>query len=81
MLGYRRCRACHRQFDTPPVFRADDGYCCHTCADGWMCTCLTEADLADDGVNGLGRPFSTKPAEVAEPQPALHWLVERGSRR
>jgi hypothetical protein len=54
LLGHRRCPACHRPFDTEPVFRLDNGYCCSACASGGLCDCFVEPDLADDGVQALG---------------------------
>jgi hypothetical protein len=47
----------------------DEAYCCIGCAGGGPCVCTYEADLADDGVDGLGLPFpetttQAAPAEV-----------------
>ena len=66
LLGYSRCPACHRPFNSAPVFREDESYCCLYCADGRLCACMTEADLADDGVDGLGLLFrpEARPAHV-----------------
>jgi hypothetical protein len=54
----RRCAACHRPFRDAPVFRQDTAYCCASCAGGGLCTCFAEADMAEDGVDGLGLPFA-----------------------
>jgi hypothetical protein len=37
----------------------DEAYCCVGCVVGGPCVCNYEADLADDGVDGLGLPFVT----------------------
>ena len=56
----RRCAGCHRPFDGHPVFRRDTGYCCTSCAEGALCTCFMEVDLAGDGVDRLGLPFAVE---------------------
>ena len=56
----RRCPACHRPFESTPVFREDVAYCCASCARGELCACLIETDLANDGVDGLSLPFGTQ---------------------
>jgi hypothetical protein len=48
----------------------DEAYCCIGCAHGGPCVCTYEADLAEDGVDGLGllaAPVATEPAGVPEP--------------
>ncbi len=62
--GIQRCAVCRRAFQTPPVFRADTRYCCGSCANGRLCSCLTDVDAGDDGVDGLGLPFALRPARV-----------------
>ena len=65
----RRCPACHRPFASNPPFREDAAYCCNSCARGQLCTCFVEADLADDGVNGLSLSFGAEPAgSMLEPR-------------
>jgi hypothetical protein len=44
----------------------DETYCCAGCAQGGPCICSYEADLADDGVDGLGLLFSVTPPVVAD---------------
>jgi hypothetical protein len=53
--GY--CASCDGQITDRPVYRMDEAYCCVGCADGGPCVCSYEADLAEDGVDGLGLPF------------------------
>jgi hypothetical protein len=65
----RHCPACHRPFESTPTFRQDVAYCCTSCARGQLCTCLVEADLADDGVDGLTLPFGLE--RVARPRGSL----------
>lgn len=55
---WRVCESCRRTFTSVPIFREDRVYCCRSCAVRHFCTCLTEMDLADDGVDGLGLPFA-----------------------
>jgi hypothetical protein len=64
LLGYRRCPACHRPFDTAPVFKLDNGYCCSACANNGMCDCFSEEDRAEDGVDSLGllAPYAERTA-------------------
>jgi hypothetical protein len=48
----------------------DEAYCCIGCAHGGPCVCTYEADLAEDGVDGLGllaTPVATAPVAVPEP--------------
>ena len=61
----RRCSSCHRPFDGHPVFVQDTAFCCGSCAGGALCTCFVEADLAEDGVDGIGLPFGEASLEVA----------------
>lgn len=65
----RRCPACHRPFESNPTFRAAVAYCCNACASGQLCACFVDADLAEDGVDGLTRPFGGEPAgSMLEPR-------------
>jgi hypothetical protein len=50
--GY--CASCEGAITSRPVYRMDEAYCCAGCAEGGPCVCNYEADLADDGVDGLG---------------------------
>jgi hypothetical protein len=52
-----RCASCEGEIPGSPVYRMDEAYCCLGCAAGGPCMCTYEADLADDGVNGLGLAF------------------------
>ena len=52
MPGY--CASCEGAITSRPVYRMDEAYCCHGCAGGGPCACNYEADLADDGVDGIG---------------------------
>ena len=75
----RRCAACHRPFDSDPIFRQDTTYCCRACATGALCSCFVEIDLADDGVDGLGLPFGVgalRPAHAEVEAPPL--AISRG---
>lgn len=62
------CAACDGRITGEAVYRMDEAYCCPGCAIGGPCVCTYEADLADDGVNGLGLPFAMggSTADVAE---------------
>jgi hypothetical protein len=51
------CASCDGRITDRPVYRMDGAYCCTGCAAGGPCVCSYEADLADDGVDGLGLPF------------------------
>jgi len=53
--GY--CASCDGLITDRPVYRMDEAYCCVGCAEGGPCVCSYEADLAEDGVDGLGLPF------------------------
>jgi hypothetical protein len=53
----RHCAGCYRPFTGSPVFREDTPFCCTACAAGALCACFAEADLADDGVDGIGLAF------------------------
>ena len=53
------CANCLRSFSSTPFYRADVAYCCEPCLSRHLCTCLTEVDLASDGVDGLGLPFGS----------------------
>jgi hypothetical protein len=50
--GY--CASCEVAITARPVYRMDEAYCCVGCAEGGLCVCNYEADLADDGVDRLG---------------------------
>jgi hypothetical protein len=66
-----RCASCDIEIEGRPVLRMDEAYCCGGCAEGGPCLCTYEADLADDGVNGLGLPFALPaPVRRVEPIPA-----------
>ena len=54
--GY--CAACDGFITGQAVYRMDEAYCCSGCAVGGPCVCTYEADLADDGVDGLSLPFA-----------------------
>jgi hypothetical protein len=62
--GY--CASCEDRITGSPVYRMDEAYCCMGCAHGGPCICTYEADLAEDGVDGLGLLATPEPA-VAEP--------------
>ena len=51
------CASCEIRLTGWPVYRRDEPFCCPGCADGGPCSCTYEADLAQDGVDGLGMPF------------------------
>lgn len=67
--GY--CASCEGVITARPVYHLDEAYCCAGCAQGGPCVCNYEADLADDGVDGLGliAPVRTvrEGADVQEP--------------
>ena len=68
--GY--CASCEGVITSRPVYYMDEAYCCAGCAQGGPCVCSYEADLADDGVDGLGlmAPVRTSPPRGAEaPEP------------
>ena len=48
------CASCEGVITGRPAYRMDEAYCCPGCAAGGPCVCNYEADLADDGVDGLG---------------------------
>lgn len=80
--GY--CASCEGFITARPVYRMDEAYCCVGCAAGGPCVCNYEADLADDGVNGLGllAPVETTTEPVAVPdaetaEPAIYAWSER----
>ena len=60
------CASCHRAFESAAFYRAGSTYCCLSCASRHMCTCLTEVDLMDDGVDGLGLPFASQSVQRLE---------------
>ena len=53
------CGNCFRPFSSTPLYSRDVSYCCEACLSRHLCTCLTEVDLASDGVEGLGLPFGS----------------------
>jgi hypothetical protein len=59
-----RCASCEGEITGRPVYRMDEAYCCTGCSSGGPCVCSYEADLAEDGVDGLGLAF---PMPVPEP--------------
>lgn len=66
--GY--CASCDGIITGTPVYRMDEAYCCTGCAGGGPCFCTYEADLSDDGVDGLGMPFFVEAAPGVEAAPA-----------
>jgi len=60
--GY--CASCDALLTGRPVYHMDETYCCLGCAQGGPCFCTYEADLASDGVDHLGLPFSEEVAET-----------------
>jgi hypothetical protein len=66
--GY--CASCDGVITGRPVYRMDEAYCCTGCAGGGPCVCSYEADLADDGVDGLGLPFAMRPVAPVDAEPA-----------
>ena len=68
--GY--CASCEGVITSRPVYHMDEAYCCAGCAQGGPCVCNYEADLADDGVEGLGlmapvRPSMPRGADAPRP--------------
>jgi hypothetical protein len=56
----------------------DETYCCVGCAHGGPCVCTYEADLAEDGVDGLGllaAPVAAEPVGVPEPEQPVRIAV------
>ncbi len=65
------CASCEDRIIGSPVYRMDEAYCCIGCAHGGPCVCTYEADLAEDGVDGLGLLSAPEPArEPTVPDPA-----------
>jgi hypothetical protein len=64
------CASCEQLITARPVYHMDETYCCVGCVQGGPCLCTYEADLADDGVIGLGLPFMAEPAAPVVAQPA-----------
>jgi hypothetical protein len=62
--GY--CASCEQVLTGRPVYFMDETYCCSGCAKGGPCWCSYEADLAEDGVDGLGLLVAPEPQPVAE---------------
>ena len=63
--GY--CASCEQVLVTRPVYFMDETYCCSGCAKGGPCWCTYEADLAEDGVDGLGLLVSPELQPAEEP--------------
>jgi len=72
-----RCASCEGTISGRPVYRMDEAYCCDGCVAGGPCICAYDADLADDGVDGLGLPFALEPLVGAD---ADERLVSEASR-
>jgi hypothetical protein len=55
----------------------DEAYCCAGCVVGGPCVCDYEANLAEDGVDGLGLPFavSARPFDAAPASEPAHEAV------
>ena len=66
------CASCEYVLGAAAVYRMDETYCCVGCAHGGPCVCSYEADLADDGVNGVGTPFATGDREPLERRVAAY---------
>jgi hypothetical protein len=60
------CASCESIITGRPVFQQDEAYCCLGCAQAHLCVCNAEADLADDGVDGLGLLASFHTLEPAD---------------
>ena len=66
-----RCASCEGHITGRPVFAMDEAYCCIGCSDGGPCVCSYEADLAEDGVDGIGLAFAIDaPVRAAVEAPA-----------
>jgi hypothetical protein len=52
------------RIDGNPVYRMDETYCCVGCANNGPCICSYEADMAEDGVDGLGLLVTPSPSPV-----------------
>jgi hypothetical protein len=61
------CATCEMAISGRPIYRMDETYCCVGCADNGPCVCSYEADMAEDGVDGLG--LLATPAPVADRTP------------
>ena len=59
------CASCEGRITGTPVYRMDEAYCCVGCAHRGPCICTYEAEMADDGVNGMG--LLAQPHPVEEP--------------
>ena len=62
--GY--CTSCEGIITGRPVTRMEQAYCCIGCARGELCVCTYEADMAADGVDGLGLLSSVPQAAPIE---------------
>jgi len=60
------CASCEFELTGRPVYVRDEAYCCLGCAGGGPCVCTYEADLADDGVDGIGMPFGQPVRRTAD---------------
>jgi hypothetical protein len=57
------CASCEGEITGRPLYQMDEAYCCTGCGDGGPCSCTYEADLFEDGVDGLGLPFGSPARE------------------
>jgi hypothetical protein len=71
------CATCEMAITGRPIYKMDETYCCIGCANNGPCVCSYEADMAEDGVDGLGllAAPSSLPAQTAQDQGAV--TVER----
>lgn len=60
------CASCEAQITGRPTYFMDEAYCCRGCAGGGPCVCTYEADLAEDGVDGLGLAFVPERAATVD---------------
>ena len=63
------CASCEALIPGRPIYQRDEAYCCIGCAADGPCVCSYEADLAEDGVDGLGL--------LSAPEPVTTLDVER----
>jgi hypothetical protein len=60
-----------------PVYRMDETYCCVGCANNGPCVCSYEADMAENGVDGLGLLASPTSLPAEAPAERHEVTVER----